>query len=327
MRAIDIMTLVRDRLGDTKKQRWSDSRLLTIVSQGQRDICLQSGYLRKETLISLAIGKTIYQLPADCFEIKRVETYDGTLIPLHIRSDRDVPRGVTSEYVGYKSNINVSKLEILPAPTELQTNIAVQDGFKDVSSFQVTPLYGVITSTDATNMDIEPLYGAVTGIEVDPYAGATPSNGRGEIAGLASTVTQPTFPNGNYGVVVSMTVEPSTDRYGCITGVEGHIVNGSYGIVADIKSNVDTFKVYYVATPRKLTSVLDVLLMPDLWENLLMQYVVGTALQDDNDATNIQRGEMELVKYNTQLKLLKQQSAEDFSSDSSDKYVTNYRRI
>ena len=327
MRAVDIITLVRDRLGDIKKQRWSDTRLLTIISQGQIDICVETGYLRKETLLSLAIDKTIYQMPSDCYTIKRIETYDGTLIPLNSRNDKDLPKLNTSDYVGYKSNLNVRKLEIIPAPTELESTTTVVEGFKDSATFQVTPLYGVITSTDAPNMDIDPLYGAVTGIEQNPYDNLVPSDGRGEIQGLVTTEATTNFPNGNYGVVTTMEIMTSTDTYGCITAVKGHKMVGNYGIVSNIGNIKDTIKVYYVATPRKLSSILDVLLLPELWENLLMQYVVGTALQDDNDANNIQRGEYELNKYQIKLDTVKEQSANDFASSTSDRNETNFRRV
>ncbi len=327
MKAIDIMTQARERLGDTKKQRWSDPRLLSIVNQGQIDICIETGYLRKSTIISKTVGETIYQLPADCFEIKRVETYDELLIPLNARNDKDIPKANLSEYVAYKSNINVGKIEIIPAPTELEVEVQVLQGFKDANSYQVTPLYGVVTSTDAQEMDVEPLYGAVTGFIQDPFDGAVESDGRGEIQGLASSTANTSLPNGNYGVVVSMTISPSTDSYGCITSVKGHEVNGKYGIIANITSLKDTFKVYYVATPKKLVSNIETLILPELWEDLLMKYVVGTALQDDNDASNIQRGEYELNKYNDKLAILKDQSAEDFSSSASNKNETNFRRV
>ena len=326
MVAIDVMTLVRDRLGDIKKQRWSDARLLTIVSQGQIDICLETGYLRKEVLLVKSIGNYKYQLPSDCFEVKRVEEYDGTLVPFNSRDTLDKPTTSLSDSIAYKSNLNVRKLEIKPAPLELDSSLAVMQGLKNIYDFQVTPLVGTVTSTDEASVTVEPLYGVVTGID-SKAEDALPSTGRGEIQGLLTAPVDVSYPNSSYGVLVSVDVVPSTDKYGVIVSVDNHITNGKYGIVANIVNKVDTYKVYYVATPRKLTSVTDVLLLPELWEDLLMKYVVGTALQDDNDSNNIQRGEYELNKYIAKLNLLKDQSAEDFSSSASGKNETNFRRV
>jgi len=327
MRAIDIMSLARERLGDAKKQRWSDSRLLTIVSQGQIDICLEAGYLRKQSTLSLALDKTMYKLPSDCYTIKRLETYDGTLVPLHSRSDKDIPRGITSSFVAYKSNLNVDKLEIVPAPIELVTSIQVIKGFTDVAEYQVTPLYGVVTMSSSDKVEIAPLYGAITGMNSDINANAELSEGYGEVQGLATDASEMSLPNGNYGVLVNVTLTPNTTKYGCITSIKGHKTNGSYGIITNIQNIEDTLRVYYVAVPRKLSAITDGLIIPDLWEDLILKYVLGTALQDDNDANNVQRGEMELDKYKVKLATLKAQSSQDFSAESSDKLVTNFRRV
>lgn len=321
----DIINQARERLGDLKEQRWTNNRLISIISQGHIDICIETGFLRKVTYIPLAINRTMFDLPNDCFEIKRVE-YAGTLLPLHSRNDKDIPRMPTTAFVAYKSNLNMDRLEVQPAVSEVSSDIRVVVGNKGNEAYQVTPLYGVITGPETANLIIEPIYGAVVDI-ISTSSDNDISDGYGEIGGEADVYVAPVFPNGNYGVVVSVDLQHDDSLLGFISGVKGHIVTGSYGLVANISRLKDTFKVYYTATPRKVRDLNAHLVLPELWEELLLKYVVGTALQDDNDASNLQRGEVELQKYVTKLQTLKDQSSLDFSASSSDKLETNFRRV
>jgi len=325
MTALDIISQARERLGDLKEQRWTDNRLLAIVSQGQSDICVESGYIRRTAIIPLVEGRTIYQLPTDCYTIKRVE-YQDELLPLHTRSDRDIPRAVPTDYVAYKSNLNTDKIEIQPAPASLTTDLKFVKGEQTEDSLQVTPLYGVITRTDDTDYTVEPLYGSVIGADLD-ITDNEASLGYGEVCGSDTDTIGSEFPNGQYGVTVQAEFVDSTDQFGFITDVENHIVSGIYGLTTSIANEDDTIKVYYVAAPLKLKFNSAILVLPNRWEDLLLKYVVGTALQDDNDANNIQRGELEIAKYEKKLLTITDLSSKDFSSNSSDKNETNYRRI
>ena len=326
MLVLDIVSQARERLGDLKKQRWTDNRLINIVNQGQRDICLETKFLRKEYLMPLIINQTIYTLPSDCVSIMRLE-YQEELVPLHSRSDKDIPRAITADFTAYKSNLNVDTLEIVPAPTELNTRTIMLQGLVDNSVYQVTPLYGTITRSVSDLVTIDPLYGAVTDLTTEYNTlEELVSDGHGEIQGENKTI-RAVAPNNNLGVVIRIDQILSDDEYGVIVDVEGQLMNGEYGLIADINVLDDVLKVYYAASPVKVKTLETELILPDLWEDLILKYVVGTALQDDNDANNIQRGEIELGKYVAKLGTLRTQSALDFSSDSSDKYVTNYRRI
>ncbi len=325
MTALDIMNQARERLGDIKKQRWTDNRLLDIVSQGQVDMCIASGYLRKTAIIPLSLGESIYQLPSDCITIKRVE-YKDEKLPLHTRNDIDTPRATLTDYTAYKSNLNMDKLEIRPAPTELITRISFVMGDASDDSFQVTPLYGVVTRTDDTSITVEPKYGTTVATSSD-ISDNLPSSGYGEVAGTEFDQVTAEFPNGEYGVTISADYSDVDNRYGFITEVKGHIVSGLYGITANIANKEDTVKVYYVAVPRKLKFNSALMSIPDIWEEILMKYVIGTALQDDNDANNIQRGELELQKYNVKLLTISDLSSKDFSANASDKNETDFRRV
>ena len=327
MTASSIIVQARERLGDLNKQRWTDNRLLSIVSQGQTDICIESGYLRREVYIPLALTESIYKLPDDCLEVKRVE-FDGTLLPLHTRSDKDRLRAnITSEYTAYKSNLNTDKIEIQPRIEKLSVNISFVKGEIIGENISLTPLFGVITYSDNPLIEISPAFGAVTSSTGNVTADKEPSNGYGEIAGSNLDTFELSTPNNNYGVTTGIALSNVTNKYGFITDVKGSEVSGFFGVTANISAIKDAIKVYYTAIPRKLRFINAVLVIPEVWEELLLRYVVGTALQDDNDANNIQRGELELQKYQLKLNKIKSLSAEDYSAMASNKYETTYRRV
>jgi hypothetical protein len=332
MTAQNIISQARQRLGDIKEQRWTNERLLSLVSQGQVDICLESGYLRNEVLIPLVNGQNIYTLPSDCYTIKRVE-YDGKLLPLYTRDDQDIPKAVTTDYVAYKSNLDMNKLEIQPDVTDVETfrfvkGVAVEDDL-----FTVTPIFGVVVKTSSPNIDVEPSLGAVTGVTLDytqipdNIDSSVLSEGYGEVFGDNKNDIDFEFPKGNYGVTTAMEYIASKDSFGFTTAVKGHTVSGNYGLVADVARVKDCFRVYYVAIPKKLHSLGSQLVLPELWEDILIRYVVGTALQDDNDANNITRGEVELQKYQVKLNKIRDLSSKNFSSSTSVKNETTYRRV
>ena len=324
MTAQDIILQARERLGDIKEQRWSNDRLLAIVSQGQVDICLETGYLRKDIILPLVNGESIYNLPRDCYSIKRVE-YDGKLLPLHSRSDKDIPRAVMTDYVAYKSNLDMNKLEIQPEIVGVTTIKVVQGSITTDDNFLVTPIYGVVASTDDESIIVDQPYGVVTGMEIDQTSNI-PSLGYGEIFGSPLDRSIVYMANGAYGVTTN--IEYSKDsEYGFISEVTGHTVSGLYGLIGNISYATDTFRVYYVAIPSKLRYVTSLLVMPELWEEILIRYTVGTALQDDNDANNIARGEAELQKYGIKLATIADLSSKDFSSNTSSKSTTDYRRV
>jgi hypothetical protein len=327
MTALDIISQARERLGDVKKQRWTDNRLLSIVSQGQVDICTSTGYLRKEVILSLIKGKTRFNLPKDCYSIKRVE-YNGDLLPLHTRSDKDVPRAITADYTAYKSNLNMDKLEIQPAIAELSLEVMYFKGDSTEDSLRVDPLFGVVTSSTTSDLAVDPVYGVIVNTEQEFIAeNYEPSEGYGEIAGTSDDIYPVYFPDGQFGVTVDADYDFSTEKFGFISEVNNGVISGGYGIVTEVSAYSDAVHVYYVAIPDKLRYITATLVIPEIWEDLLIRYTVGTALQDDNDANNITRGEGELQKYIIKLQEIKDISSKDFSANTSTKYETNYRRV
>jgi hypothetical protein len=322
MTALNIVSQARERLGDIKKHRWSDNRLLSIVSMGQQDICKWTNFLRKVTYIPITNDISIYKLPDDFYRASRLE-YNGSILPLYTRDDMDIPKTISTDYIAFKSNMEFNKIEIYPKPTDLTEGVVWSSGLP-VNSFYISNQFGVVTSINDSNyILVGDNEGEITDGNRSLDTGE--SSKFGELFDYGSKLSLEF--GENLGVITSIDTEISSGINGFITSVKGHTVSNLYGLVADVKLSSEIIKVYYVALPKKLTYLEAFLVIPELWEDLLIRYTVGTALQDDNDANNIQRGEMELQKYQQQVLKLRAESTKDFSGGAKDKLVTNYRGI
>lgn len=100
-----------------------------------------------------------------------------------------------------------------------------------------------------------------------------------------------------------------------------------FGVTTHVTKYIGEMKVYYSSVPSIMTELSDKLIVPDMWLMAFINYVTGTALQDDNDANNIQRGEQELQKYTRLLAQMLKTSAKDFTTNYKTKMTTKYRRV
>ena len=326
MVAKSLIDIARARLGDTKKQRWTDQRLLQIVNQGQADLCKLTGIYRKEIYLALANGQTRYTLPKDCMTIRRI-VYRDEVVSLSSRNDLDAGKLPTNEFVCLKDNISMGKIDISPAQEGIDNDVLIIEGTNGEETFTLTSPWGVVTAaTDP--FDIDTPFGTITDIE--RVMDTTRAYKFGECVG---TPWHPKFEINYvpdiYGVVTAMKSTPSTDKhlFGFITDSEVARVVGQYGLVTSITKEYNTMRIFYEAVPASLSSDNLNLVIPDMWEGAMVRYIVGTALQDDNDANNIQRGELELQKYYAELKKARELASKDFSGGAKDKYITRYRGI
>jgi hypothetical protein len=85
--------------------------------------------------------------------------------------------------------------------------------------------------------------------------------------------------------------------------------------------------VFYSAVPSTIANLNDKLILSDMWMSAFIHYVSGMALQDDNDANNIQRGELEMKKYSRILDKLYRISSKDFTNSSNSKMDVAYRKV
>jgi len=343
MLAIDIMREARARLGDEKKHRWTDHRLLSIVNDGHKDICKLSGVYRREVYIPLTAKDTRYRLPDNCVSIKRVE-YKGENLPIYSRNDLDDKNfKYCSEFIALKDNINMGYIDIYPkSPYNEQRFVSTVEGINTEEAIEVQQR-GVVTSTTRPNLyEVTPVLGVITEDEIN--VAALPGLTRfGEVfdTNLSYIFDNPlaTPPGINppdplapidRGVMSSVefsAVKAEDAAYGFLVDSLLIKFSGRYGITTDVVHKDSTIRIFYSAVPSSLSSKDSQLVLSHIWEAAMLRYCVGTALQDDNDANNIARGEGELAKYTQEVLKARELASKDFSPVSKDKMLTRYRRI
>ena len=128
------------------------------------------------------------------------------------------------------------------------------------------------------------------------------------------------------------------NRYGVVTAsntdaidTSDCILENDFGVVINVDENsqiseLGKLHVYYSAVPPLITDINQELVLPDAYFIAFFHYVTGMALQDDNDANNIQRGELELQKFDRVLADIYKKSAKDYTSNIKSK-LTAPRRI
>lgn len=181
-----ILSLVRDRLADPNKQRWSDDRLLRLLDSAQKDFARQTECFKGVAYIPLAVDKAVYTLPADCWKITRAH-YANQNIPLYSYEHMDsldsswyVRRGSAISCVVFDKR-NETEVRFYPIMDEsILANVYTleNEGNVDyaggnlgvvtaIDDFTFTSPYGVVT--DLFSVDIEQnvfssVYGVVTDI-------------------------------------------------------------------------------------------------------------------------------------------------------------------
>jgi len=132
-----------------------------------------------------------------------------------------------------------------------------------------------------------------------------------------------------FGILTAITMNPSyMDSHvaGELTGVNDRPIRivGQYGIVTSVLKKSEYVKVRYKAVPHKLVSLDMAFPMSPSLEDTMVNWIVGTALVDDNDANNAARSERFLARYTRDLTLEQGNSATDYAS-SSKKNKVEYR--
>jgi hypothetical protein len=116
------------------------------------------------------------------------------------------------------------------------------------------------------------------------------------------------------------------ETFGVVSDWENCNLEDQYGVVSDIETGetpkeLGAIHVYYSAVPPMITGINEPLVLPDAYFSAFMHYVTGMALQDDNDANNIQRGEMELQKYERVALQIFKRTAKDYTSNIKSKLI------
>jgi len=265
-----IITKARQHLSDEAKERWTDDRLLSLVSDAQEDVVVHSELLKTTVVIPLIVGQAEYDLPTDCYRLLRAST-NAHEIPMvsYTTMDENARREIYSEDTldywerdrGFIARSDFDNRQITWEDTTGSEIEAVIYDNRDPSKIRFYPIPddGIATS-EYTFENAGPIVfagdemlGVVTDIETD---GASDY-----------TFDSP------YGVVTSL-FDPFID-------VE--ILEDTDGVVSQINETEGFVTVWYTQVPTELTDVLATLSIPRLYDKALRYYVVANAYADDHD--------------------------------------------
>ena len=318
----DIIEAARYRLGDLDKTGWSNDRLVKLVDDGQKDICKTTSIYRRITYIPLANNQTLYSLPRDCYDVKRIE-YGGKQLPIFSREDIDSLVS-TSEAFAIKSNLNRGLIEIYPERNDLEifeqyiVGTMLQSG-----TIEVEPFLGAATHSDSSKVIFDTELGVVSSIYED--ISCNQFTNFGGIAGSNLDLQLVTQDDSDLGVLVAIGFKAGSENYGFFDHMNNIYSQGTYGITTDVTFPDYFVTVYYTAQPPTTEFYDSSLVLDSIWEKALVHYVVAMARQDDNDEGNYQLGEAELKKYELEVAKALKISAKNFTSQMAGERHTIYR--
>lgn len=343
----DIVVSARRILGDTKAFRWTDERMLDIVNAGLRDINRHAGAFRKERFFELQPYRYRYPLPTDLLQLTSIY-YNGENVPLVNQQDNIGTLAATKDQL----NIGILEFRNLPPVSSRAKRLfggpvgftvpqpafdLWSDGtWNNTSAWRADQLWGVqyVIGDDVYGVAANPLLNPLGVTNGAVLPASIFDNLKPKTAGLLSdvhTVGDPTVvktSGSSFGVLTSFTSNVTADKLNN-GGTIGTINNapyrlaGRYGTVTSVLSKSEYMHLYYKAMPHILTSLEEAFPLSPSWVEPMVNWIVGTALQDDNDANNMQRAGLFLSRYERDLKVEIASSYTDYSS-ASKKYETKY---
>ncbi len=351
-----IVDKARLALGDTKEERWSSDRLLDLVDEAQKDICLNTSMFRREAYIPLVVGNFMYDLPEDVLLVHRIETLTQKT-PFATKDDFDNTsttwRTQEGEIVTHilKDSIPMNKVEVYPIPSGDMFYIPTYQGIQmDIDTKLIMQdVEGVITAmgdgTDFATMDS--VLGVYTGSVVDISVTAVDANPEETIWGVfvdyytidvdaPLTAQHVDWAARPMGVASEVGISQNQDivdieLFGVITELDMNsgYMSDAWGAVASVIAGESVLKVFYTAIPPSISTNNAPLILSNIWATALKYYVAGYALMDDNDAGNIARGKEFISRYGRELQRAMVLSTKEMHDDTGARvtqYQTPFRR-
>lgn len=267
-------------MSDEEVERWTDARLLSLVSDAQEDIIFHTELLKTRVTISLIVGQAEYDLPSDCYRLLRAST-DFHEVPMvsYTTMDENARREIYAEDTldygqrdrGFISRSDFDNRQITWEDTTGSEVEAVIYDNRDPSKIRFYPIPDDgIANAEYTFENAGPLVysgdemlGVVTDMESD---------------GLSDyTFDSP------YGVVTSL-----FDPF-----VEVEVMESIYGVVTQINETEGFVTIWYTKVPPTIATDQDDLLIPRMYDKALRYFIVSHAYDDDHDT----RSETKSAKF------------------------------
>lgn len=283
-RIANILTRARDTLADPTGQRWSDERLLRLVSEAQQDIAKHTQMLKSQVDIPLIPGQRTYTLPRNLWIITRA-SFDGLALSLvtHEQLDFTARKQATSSYNTEERESSYGDFDdVRDVSWETDTSSTIEALIYDKRNLSEVHLYPIPSDEIANNS-----YIFETEDEVD-FAG-------GELYGVVTGIDNYTL-NSHFGVIADL-YDPFVENENFIS---------DFGVVTGINESEGTVHIWYVYTPDELTSIDDTLVIPQMWDTAIKNYVVGQAFNDDYDTRFAEKSQRALAMYDRELNISKE---------------------
>jgi len=115
----DILKEVRVVLNDVSKHRWTDERLVTLISKGQQELCRKVPLLTNNTTTTVYPGLEKLQLPGNCVKLLTARSEAGSLPMVTMEEvddmDPDWEESVGANIIALIVN-NLSQRDVRPYP-------------------------------------------------------------------------------------------------------------------------------------------------------------------------------------------------------------------
>lgn len=302
----NILANARYSLADPSKSRYTDQRLISLISDAQRDIARNTRLLKNEVTLPIQVNQAIYDLPNDTWLVTRA-IFDNIAIPLmsHDRMD-DSCLGWFTQYGNKIEALVYDRRDLLKIRAYPRPN----------SDFFIAP-YAFVTDnpliTDInglTQAQLDTIYAAITQLEADALLPELPLADVYTQAGIILAVT-PGSTESLFGVTTSIDGIPTIPLFGVVTGMELEpdntytaldvFFNTAYGVVTGIQDTLGLLHLYYIKDPKAIYATTDTLELSPIFDRALTLYTIGMAFADDLDTQNQERSASALALYKREL--------------------------
>ena len=348
----DIVIIARRILGDVKATQWTNERMLDIVNSGLRDINRHVGVYRNEHFFELQPYRFRYPLPTDLLEVTSL-WYNGEEVNMFNQNDK------VNTLMATKDQLNRGVLELKNLPTIIARDKRFFGGptgflvpqpefdlwsdstWNNTSAWREDQFWGVpYLYNDSTELGVvsNPLLNPLGVTNGAVLPSSIFNNLQPSTFGLLSDVhrvgdlTAVSTSGEPFGVLTAIgdsaigdSATETLGKGGTIGTINGtpYRIAGRYGTVVSVLKGTEHIQVRYKALTQPLTSLEVAFPLSAAWLEPMVNWIVGTALQDDNDANNKERAIVFLGRYSRDLELEKVSSNKDYSR-ASKKYETKY---
>lgn len=272
-----IITRARDTLADPNAERYSQERLLRLVSEGQQDIIKQTRLLRESCQIIPLPGIDIYDLPDNVWLTTRA-SFKGAKIPLVTYDEMD----------SYLASCNSSNQNYN------LNNTHSYDIFNDYTwqdRVGTTPEALVYDRLNIQKVKVYPILSEDISLNTYTFEGGDTSFYGGFELGVVTAITNYSF-NSVFGVITEI-YDPFFTT----------VFNQNFGVVTKLSEVDSEITIQYFALAPEITSVSDELIISPLLDTALKHYIVSQAYVDDVDTQFQQLGVAAFGFYERELKI------------------------